>query len=161
MSAPDPRPAPCQTTLNPRGRSLIAFRLSTPFAVRSQVCPCPRVTVLSAVGRSRRNIWSEAQALQCPQRAHLEYMRPNGLPRSLPAPSPRWATPPCAGWRCEGISSGLLSRAPVAPTSGRSRPSARCCAGRRIASWPAPLGLCRCQIVWRSPVPSLSGARRA
>jgi hypothetical protein len=33
----------------------------------------------------------DAQALQCPQRAHTEYVRPNGHPRSLPAPSPRWA----------------------------------------------------------------------
>ena len=30
-----------------------------------------RVTVLSAVGRIRRNIWSEAQVLQCPQRAGM------------------------------------------------------------------------------------------
>ena len=43
-------------------------------------------------GSSCRNIWSEAQALQCPQRAHTEYVSPNGHPRSLPAPSPRWAT---------------------------------------------------------------------
>ena len=43
-------------------------------------------------GSSRRNIWSEAQALPCPQRAHTQYVRPNGHPRSLPAPSPRWAT---------------------------------------------------------------------
>jgi hypothetical protein len=40
----------------------------------------------------RRNIWSEAQALQCPQRAHVAFTRPNGLPRSQPAPSPRRAT---------------------------------------------------------------------
>jgi hypothetical protein len=31
----------------------------------------PRVTVLSAVGTIRRNIWSEAQVLQCPQRAGM------------------------------------------------------------------------------------------
>jgi hypothetical protein len=31
----------------------------------------PRVTVLSAVGIIRRNIWSEAQVLQCPQRAGM------------------------------------------------------------------------------------------
>jgi hypothetical protein len=34
------------------------------------------VTVLSAVGRIRRNIWSEAQALQCPQRACVAFTRP-------------------------------------------------------------------------------------
>jgi hypothetical protein len=32
----------------------------------------PRVTVLSAVGIIRRNIWSEAQVLQCPQRAGIQ-----------------------------------------------------------------------------------------
>jgi len=32
----------------------------------------PRVTVLSAVGIIRRNIWSEAQVLQCPQRADVQ-----------------------------------------------------------------------------------------
>jgi hypothetical protein len=32
----------------------------------------PRVTVLSAVGIIRRNIWSEAQVLQCPQQAGIQ-----------------------------------------------------------------------------------------
>src|ERR1700736_3833583 len=32
----------------------------------------PQVTVLSAVGIIRRNIWSEAQVLQCPQRAGIQ-----------------------------------------------------------------------------------------
>ena len=32
----------------------------------------PRVTVLSAVGVIRRNIWSEIQVLQCPQRAGIQ-----------------------------------------------------------------------------------------
>jgi hypothetical protein len=49
------------------GGSLIAAQWSTYFFLR--VCRCPGVTVLSAVGMSRRNVWSEAQALQCPQRA--------------------------------------------------------------------------------------------
>jgi hypothetical protein len=31
-----------------------------------------RVMVLFAVGVIRRNIWSEAQALQCPQRAGIQ-----------------------------------------------------------------------------------------
>ena len=71
--------------------------LQGPFSNRASYvnrfrCCHAGVTVLSAVDVCRRNIWSEAQALQCPQRAHTEYMRPNGLPRSLPAPSPRWAT---------------------------------------------------------------------
>lgn len=51
-----------------------------------------RVTVLSAVSVRRRNLWSEAQALQCPQRAYVRSTQPNGLPRSRPAPSPRSAT---------------------------------------------------------------------
>jgi hypothetical protein len=38
----------------------------------SMVLSPPRVTVLSAVGIIRRNIWSEAQALQCPQRAGVQ-----------------------------------------------------------------------------------------
>src|SRR5947208_2117075 len=72
--------------LQPGGRSLIAAPTSTAFFCPSAL---PGVTVLSAVGVCRRNIWSEAQALQCPQRAHAETARPNGLPRSWPAPSPR------------------------------------------------------------------------
>jgi hypothetical protein len=57
------------------------------------------ITVLSAVGRIRRNVWFEAQALQCPQRAHMVFMRLKALARSSPAPSPRRAT----------LTSGLLS----------------------------------------------------
>ena len=49
----------------PWGRSLIASPLS-------MVLLPPRVTVLSAVGIIRRNIWSEAQVLQCPQRADVQ-----------------------------------------------------------------------------------------
>jgi len=70
------------------GLSLIASRLSMSFYF------CRRrtgVTVLSAVGRIRRNIWSEAQALQCPQRACVIDTAQG--PRSQPpVPSPRWAT---------------------------------------------------------------------
>jgi transposase len=52
------------------GRHLAASLIARPF-VNSRLLLCCRtgVTVLSAVGRLRRNIWSEAQALQCPQRA--------------------------------------------------------------------------------------------
>jgi hypothetical protein len=49
-------------------RSLIASPLS-------MVLLPPRVTVLSAVGIIRRNIWSEAQVLQCPQRADVQRRR--------------------------------------------------------------------------------------
>src|ERR1700722_9428270 len=48
--------------------------------------------VLSAVGRVRRNIWSEAQALQCPQRARMALYAAQGPPAQPPAPSPRRAT---------------------------------------------------------------------
>jgi hypothetical protein len=57
-----------QIFLREGGRSLIASPLST-------VLSPPRVTVLSAVGIVRRNIWSEAQALQGPQRADVQGRR--------------------------------------------------------------------------------------
>jgi hypothetical protein len=38
--------------------------------VHASLVLLPRVMVLYAVGKYRRNIRSEAQALQCPQRAH-------------------------------------------------------------------------------------------
>src|SRR5690242_8560476 len=49
------------------------------------------VTVLSAVGRIRRNIWSEVQALQCPQRARMVFYASQGPLSQPPAPSPRRA----------------------------------------------------------------------
>jgi hypothetical protein len=52
------------------GRSLIAFSNRVSF-VNDFSCRRP-VTVLSAVGVIRRNIWSEAQVLQCPQRAGIQ-----------------------------------------------------------------------------------------
>src|SRR5919206_933781 len=108
----------CKTALNPRGRSLIAPPVSSPTCL--VLLPCG-VTVLSAVGVCRRNIWSEAQALQCPQRAHMEHMRPNGLPRSRPAPSPRRATLTSAltlGWissRCGQVPDGCSDQRKGSP----------------------------------------------
>ena len=88
--------------------------------------------------------------------------RPNGLPRSRPVPSPRVGnSSPRRVCDPSGISSGLLSCALVVPTSERPRPSARCYAGSRRASWLAPLGLCQYQIALRSPAPNPSGSRRA
>ena len=52
-------------TLPRERRSLIASPLSMALLP-------PQVTVLSAVGIIRRNIWSEAQVLQCPQRADVQ-----------------------------------------------------------------------------------------
>jgi hypothetical protein len=62
MTAPDRIARTLIKTLAKRGRSLIAPFLSMALFL------LPRVTVLSAVGIIRRNIWSEAQVLQCPQR---------------------------------------------------------------------------------------------
>src|ERR1700730_9916798 len=59
---------PTQIYLRGEGRSLIATPLS-------MVVVAARVTVLSAVGIIRRNIWSEAQVLQCPQRAGIQLRR--------------------------------------------------------------------------------------
>jgi hypothetical protein len=72
------------------GRSLIA----SPLSIASCLLPLPDRGHGSLRGRKdiRRNIWFEAQALQCPQRAHVAVTRPNGLPRSQLAPSPRRAT---------------------------------------------------------------------
>jgi hypothetical protein len=56
--------APEKPLANP-GRSLIAFSNRVSFV---NGCCSLRVTVLSAVGIIRRNIWSEAQVLQCPLR---------------------------------------------------------------------------------------------
>jgi len=65
MAAADQIVRTAKKVLAMGGRSLIAFPLS-------MVLLPPRVTVLSAVGIIRRNIWSEAQALQCPQRADAQ-----------------------------------------------------------------------------------------
>ena len=60
----------------PPGLVLIAastaahLRMSGCRVVRASSVLLPRVMVLYAVGKYRRNIRSEAQALQCPQRAH-------------------------------------------------------------------------------------------
>ena len=89
------------------------------------------VTVLSAVGRIRRNIWFEAQALQCPQRAHIVFMWPKALLRSRlhpPAPSPRRATVTSEAMLRMDLGEGLVRRRPAARTSGMARLSARCCA---------------------------------
>lgn len=88
MIAPDPAPTLLQSALETRG----------PFSNRASLvnsllsfCCRPGVTVLSAVGVVRRNIWSEAQALQCPQRARMIFDAAQGPLAQLPAPSPRRA----------------------------------------------------------------------
>ena len=65
MTAADQIVRNAKKVLAMEGRSLIASPLS-------MVLLPPRVTVLSAVGIIRRNIWSEAQVLQCPQRADVQ-----------------------------------------------------------------------------------------
>jgi hypothetical protein len=71
--------------LRSRGRSLIASSSSIGYFL--DMLP-PRVTVLSAVGMGRRNIWSEAQALQCPQRACVACTQPKPRTRSRLHPRP-------------------------------------------------------------------------
>ena len=65
MTAADQIVQSAKKVLARERRSLIAPPLS-------MVLLPPRVTVLSAVGIIRRNIWSEAQVLQCPQRADVQ-----------------------------------------------------------------------------------------
>ena len=73
-------------------------RISLPlFAALSSIasylfCCRTGVMVLSAVGRIRRNIWFEARALQCSQRARIVFDAAQGPPAQPPAPSPRRAT---------------------------------------------------------------------
>src|SRR5262249_44744562 len=94
-------------------------------------------TVLSAVGRIRRNIWFEAQALQCPQRAHIVFMSTTGSHclyvaqgplAQPPAPSPHRATVTSEAMLRMDLGEGLVRRRPAARTSGMARLSARCCA---------------------------------
>ena len=90
MTAPD-RGATDQIALASTGS--FSNRISV---VNCQLHPdsfCGRtgVTVLSAVGKVRRNIWFEARALQCPQRACVVFYAAQGPPSQSPAPSPRRA----------------------------------------------------------------------
>ena len=80
----------CKSFLEPNGP--FSNRVSAVNDLFARCCCLREVMVLYAVGVCRRNIWSEAQALQCPQRTRAERTRSNGLFRSQPAPSPRWAT---------------------------------------------------------------------
>jgi hypothetical protein len=66
MSAASQKPYETSKTACQAGPFSIASPLSIAF------CRRPRLTVLSAVGIIRRNIWSEAQVLQCPQRAGMQ-----------------------------------------------------------------------------------------
>lgn len=137
MSARDLQPVPCQATLNPKGRSLIAPPLSTAF------CPFLLWSPYRGHGslRGRRLppqhlVRSTGAAMSTT--GSRGTTRPNGLPRSLPAPSPRWATrtraSSCAGGSCQGF-----VRPPLAAlTSERAHLNARCCAGSRTASSPVP-----------------------
>jgi hypothetical protein len=61
-----PRSATKRETVHERREKPLANRLCQWLLLP------PRVTVLSAVGIIRRNIWSEAQVLQCPQRAGIQ-----------------------------------------------------------------------------------------
>ena len=77
MTAPDHFASAASKSLARGGRSLIVASLSIATCF---LCLPDGVTVLSAVGNVRRNIWFEAQALQCPQRART---KPSGPTASL------------------------------------------------------------------------------
>ena len=152
------RPACCDVTkpLTTWSRSLIASPLST----ASLFTLLLGVTVLYAVGVCRRNIRSEAQALQCPQRTRVASTRSNGFRRSHLHPRPE-------GQRirscmtADGSLRDQLRQRLLAPTSERVRRSATRCAGSLIACARAPHALCPSQSAWRLRVPNLSSARRA
>src|SRR5208282_2046477 len=108
-----------------------AVLLDKPNTVRRVTGQLSQLTSVATPGsrfsprseKIRRNIWSEAQALQCPQRAHTEYVRPNGLPRSVPAPSPRWGNShPRRRNRANVSLQDEVRRPPAALTSGTVRP---------------------------------------
>src|SRR5450756_134154 len=85
MTAFEPTPI-SRKTLEPYGPFSNRVSLVNSLLLTSATVPGSRFSPRSE--DIRRNIWSEAQALQCPQRAHVAFTRPNGLPRSQPAPSP-------------------------------------------------------------------------
>ena len=149
-----------QNILRGGGRSLIASPLSTAFT-NFDWCRQTGVTVLSAVGVCRRNIWSEAQALQCPQRAHVE---PRGPTASLAAclyPRPGGQLTPVPA-DCTGeLRQSLVRLLLTALTNGTVGPNAKCCAGSPTTSSPVQHAPCRCQTAARSPAPSPSTARPA
>jgi hypothetical protein len=115
--------------LHRRARSLIASLLSTGALLL--VCRTG-VTVLSAVGRIRRNIWSEAQALQCPQRACVAFTRPKASVAATCTLAPS-GNHHIRGTARMDPGEGFVRRPAAAPTSGTVRPNARCCAGSRRA----------------------------
>ena len=125
MTAPDHIARTASKSLARGGRSLIA----SPLSIASCFFLLPYRGHGSLRGRKiRRNIWFEAQALQCPQRAHMV---------SLCGPRPSFAAActlaPSGNYHIRGdarmdFSEGLVRRPPAARTSGMARPSARCCA---------------------------------
>jgi hypothetical protein len=117
----------------------------------------PRSRFSPRSGSSRRNIWSEVQTLQCPQRAHTEYAPPNGHPRSLPAPSPRWATHHPRQCNRANVSLQDKVRRPRAvPTNETAHLNAKCCGGLCRVSWPARRAPCQSPSASQSPGPNPS-----
>ena len=86
---PHPRPNRCEHPTTRSGPSEDSPCASPCQPVLVWTCCCPGVTVLSAVGIIRRNMWSEAQARQCPQRACAMCALPRPLARSRLHPRPR------------------------------------------------------------------------
>ena len=125
------------------------------------LCCRAGVTVLSAVGVGRRNIWSEARALRCPQRAHVKRTQPKALPRSQPAPSPRRATRICVSVRADEPFRNSVTRSPTSRANGTAHLTAKCYAEPPTTSAPVLRVLCPVRIVWRSPAPNPSVRMRA
>ena len=162
------RPDTCSQSTRPSEFLVGALAFEGPFSNRASFVNSHLLSFVRLTG-SRFSPRSEMPAAtsgskhrRCNVHNGLVTKRPNGLPRSRPVPSPRVGnSSPRRVCDPSGISSGLLSCALVVPTSERPRPSARCYAGSRRASWLAPLGLCQYQIALRSPAPNPSGSRRA
>jgi hypothetical protein len=147
-------PAPPSPTGSSCGgrRSLIASPLSTGFC-----CFCCRagVTVLSAVGKIRRNIWFEAGAAMSTagSRGVLRGPRPSVAVACTLAPS---GNHPIRGNAWMDPGEGIVRRPPAARTSGMAPPTATCYAESRRVFGPALCAPCRRLIVWQSPGPSPS-----
>ena len=95
-------------------------------------------------------------ARQLASRRFEAVVPPNGHPRSLPAPSPRWGNSHPRLRNRANVSLPDKVRRLAALTNGTVRPNAKCCAGLCKASSPARRALCQSPIAWQSPVPNPS-----
>jgi hypothetical protein len=85
---------------------------------------------------------------------------PNGHPRSLPAPSPRWSNSHPRQRNRANVSLRDKVRRPLAAlTNGTVRRNAKCCAGSRKASSPARRAPCQSPTAWQSLGPKILQTR--